>query len=197
MSQPSLTFLTAKLTDIKTRRTALQNAISTTTPVTPAQIQQLRDIYAEQLSLYQLINDLNKSYDQTLQASQQLTSYQNDLMSKMDNIHYDKSNKINEVIASKQDMVRKSKINRYYSDKYEAMIKLIKIITMMLIPTIALAYLNKKEYIPQDAFHIAAIIIVVIGGIFFLKQFIDITRKSKMDFSEYEIPFKEPSPSTD
>jgi cation transport ATPase len=182
--------LTNQLTALTAQRNALKSQLST--PITSAQIAQLKDIYDKQLALYKLIHDLNTTYNNTLQASQQLTNYQTEMISKMTSLEADKQSKINEVVYSKQDMIRKSKINRYYGDKYEAMITLIKIITMMLIPTIALAYLNKQEYIKNDAFHVFAIIIVVIGGIFFLKQLIDIMRKSNMDFDEYDIPFSAP-----
>ena len=186
-----ITSLNNELQALTTRRNTLKTTLSSsTTPITAAQVDELRNIYSQQLALYQLINELNKTYNTTLAASIELTSYQDDLISKLKIIQENKDSKYNDVIASQQDTLRKSKINRYYNDKYEAMMKLIKIITLMLIPTITLAYLNKKEYIQKDAFHVFAIVIVVIGGIFFIKQLIDIMRRSNMDFAEYNVKNK-------
>lgn len=97
----------------------------------------------------------------------------------------------------KQSNIRQSQINRFYSDKYSAYTELFRLIVSSLIPIIFLLVLKKKGYIRSDAFKSLIIVVFIIGGIFCLKQFIDILSRSDTNFQEIDWKFRVPDEDID
>ena len=106
---------------------------------------------------------------------------QNELQIAGDNLEslkYERNNKI-----------RMAEINDYYSSKYEAQSKIMKLIVYFCIPILLLAILMKKSLVPQN---IGLTIIGILLGLAIVTvtlKVIDIMRRDNMVFDEYTFPF--------
>jgi hypothetical protein len=184
---PSISAIQYQLQNLKTKRDAVLSKSGSV--LTQPEINQLKEIYTEQLELYNLVNDLNSTYENVLNSSKTLNVYQQNLNNKLVDINNDLEKELEEIDSKQIDKIQQAKINRYYSDKYENQVHLMKIITRMLVAVILLAILRNNGLIMNDAFNVLIIVILIIGGIFLLKQFIDILRRSNMDFQEIKWNF--------
>lgn len=184
---PSISVIQSRLAGLKSKRDNILTSESN--PLFQRQIDDLKDIYSQQLELYNLVNDLNSSFQNVLNSSQTLNVHQKSLQSQLTNINDDLTNQLNEINDKQVDKVQQAKINRYFSDKYENQTQLLKVIVVMLSAIILLAFLRNNEFIMNDAFNVLVIIILIIGGILLLKQMVDILRRSNTDYQEIKWKF--------
>ena len=184
---PSISVIQSRLAGLKSKRDNILTSESN--PLFQWQIDDLKDIYSQQLELYNLVNDLNSSFQNVLNSSQTLNVYQKSLQSQLTNINDDLGKQLNEINDKQVDKVQQAKINRYFSDKYENQTQLLKVIVVMLSAIILLAFLRNNEFIMNDAFNVLVIIILIIGGILLLKQMVDILRRSNTDYQEIKWKF--------
>jgi hypothetical protein len=168
-----------ELNDLIDRKDVLIQSIGVSQP-SKLQMSDLQTIYAQQLSLYNSIQNESSPISQE------------DLIKNIQMMSEDTEERISELQSSDNNKIRQAKINRYYSDKYEAQVKLLKIIITMLVPIALLSFLYNSDYILEDAFNVLVIVILIIGGIFFIRQFVDIIRRNNQNFQEIDWKFREP-----
>ena len=186
---PSISVIQSRLKALKIKRDTLLTKASPSTPMSQSDINELKDIYSQQLELYNLVNDLNSTFQNVLNSSQTLNVHQKSLQSQLSNINSDLTDQLNKINDKQVDKVQQAKINRYFSDKYENQTQLLKVIVVMLSAIILLAFLRNNEFIMNDAFNVLVIIILIIGGILLLKQMVDILRRSNTDYQEIKWKF--------
>ena len=186
---PSISVIQSRLKALKIKRDTLLTKASPSTPMSQSDINELKDIYSQQLELYNLVNDLNSTFQNVLNSSQTLNVHQKSLQSQLTNINSDLTDQLNKINDKQVDKVQQAKINRYFSDKYENQTQLLKVIVVMLSAIILLAFLRNNEFIMNDAFNVLVIIILIIGGILLLKQMVDILRRSNTDYQEIKWKF--------
>ena len=183
---PSISVIQTRLETLKGERYKI---LSSSIPMSESDIIKLKDIYSQQLELYNLVNDLNSTFLNALKSSQTLNVHQNSLKTKLEKINGDLVSELGEINDKQVDKVQQAKINRYFSDKYENQTQLLKVIVIMLSAIILLAFLRNNEFIMNDAFNVLVIIILIIGGILLLKQMVDILRRSNTDYQEIKWKF--------
>jgi hypothetical protein len=96
-----------------------------------------------------------------------------------------KSN-LNYLTTNKDNKMRMVEINTYYASKYKAQSGLMKLVIMFCIPLLILAILSKKNIIPQQISNGLIGIIIVIGSYMVIKQYIDLTSRSNMNYDEFD-----------
>jgi hypothetical protein len=85
----------------------------------------------------------------------------------------------------KNNQIRMVEINTYYEKQYRAYTDLMKIVIKMCIPVLLLILLKKKNLVPTNIIMALILIIFVIGGYFFIRNFVDIYKRDNMDFDQY------------
>ena len=93
---------------------------------------------------------------------------------------------LNQLTDNKNQKMRMVEINTYYSQKYRAQTDLVKTILMFAVPTLVIAILNKKGYIPKNIGNILIAIVIAIGIIVVFRKYWDISSRSNMVFDEYK-----------
>ena len=93
---------------------------------------------------------------------------------------------LNQLTDNKNQKMRMVEINTYYSQKYRAQTDLVKTILMFAVPTLVIAILNKKGYIPKNIGNTLIAIVIAIGIIVVFRKYWDISSRSNMVFDEYK-----------
>lgn len=94
--------------------------------------------------------------------------------------------KINQSDNIKNDKLRMVEINTYYGKRYKAYSELMKLLIYISLFLLFLAILNKKELLPENISNALMIVVLVIGGYFFIRKLMDIIRRDNMDFDQYD-----------
>ena len=157
----------------------------------------LTELNVEQIQIYNFLKSMNANLNANLKSAKTLNTHQKGLATKLDKFKVAIDTEITDIEEKKNNTIRLSKINNFYSDKYQAHSQLIKLIISILIPIIILAILKNKGFLPGDAFNVLMLVIIIIGGILFFKKFKDLISRDNINYQEYDFSFrKDLAPST-
>ena len=86
---------------------------------------------------------------------------------------------------AKNNKLRLTEINTYYSKRYEAHIGLMKTIILISVILLLLAIFRKKAYIGSDLAKWLSLAVLIIGGLVLIGQIVDMSRRDNMNYDEY------------
>ena len=150
----------------------------------------LDELNQEQIEIYDVLKSINETLYANLNSAKTLNTHQHDFKTKLGEYKVAIDGEITVIEDEKNNAVRLSKINKYYSDKYQAHSQLIKLIISILIPIIILAILKNKGFLPGDAFNALILVVIIIGGILFFKKYKDLISRDNMNYQEYDYSFR-------
>ena len=93
---------------------------------------------------------------------------------------------MNQTDNIKNNKVRLVEINTYYGKRYRAYTELMKILINVFVPILLIGILQKKSLIPFNIAPALIGLILVLGAYFFIKKFMDISKRDNMDFDQYD-----------
>jgi hypothetical protein len=93
--------------------------------------------------------------------------------------------------------MRMTEVNTYYGEQYKSYIELIKSIIWFSLPILILSILKQKELLPESILNLLIGLILLMGISYTLWIYYDFSRRSNMNFSEYEWDFSKPAKSDD
>lgn len=93
---------------------------------------------------------------------------------------------MNQTDNIKNNKIRLVEINTYYGKRYRAYSELMKILINVFVPILLIGILQKKELIPFNIGPALIGIILLLGTYFFIKKFMDISKRDNMDFDQYD-----------
>jgi len=141
--------------------------------------------------LYRNLNDMYiimQTNANTINNSDVFKAQQNAV--KLIETELDKAKKNKEILeVDKNNKLRMSQINTYYSKYYEASTDIMKIIIYVSIPLLILAFLKKRGLILDSLNTFLTIIILSIGGINLGKRMYDMFRRTDYDFDKFNWEF--------
>jgi hypothetical protein len=91
--------------------------------------------------------------------------------------------------------MRMTEINTYYGEQYKSYIELIKSIIWFSLPILILSILKQKELLPESILNLLIGLVLLMGISYTLWIYYDFSRRSNMNFSEYEWDFSKPAKS--
>ncbi len=92
---------------------------------------------------------------------------------------------INAIKTAKDNKLRMTEINTYYSKRYQAHISLMKLIIIISVILLFLAIFRKKAYIGNDLAKWLSITVLIIGALMVTAKVIDMIRRDNMNYDEY------------
>jgi len=92
---------------------------------------------------------------------------------------------LNVLRNEKANKMRMVEINSYYASKYRAQGGLMKLVIMVCIPLLLLAIVAKKGWIPDNLSKVLIAIVLVVGGFFIFRRYVDLVSRSNMNYDEY------------
>lgn len=172
----------------------LETVSNAPTPDRTRQAEIIRDIKSLNKTRAELYRNLNDMYiimqtnANTINNSDVFKAQQNAI--KLIEAELDKAKKNKEILESdKNNKLRMSQINTYYSKYYEASTDIMKIIIYVSIPLLILAFLKKRGLILDSLNTFLTIIILSVGGINLGKRMYDMLRRTDYDFDKFNWQF--------
>ena len=98
----------------------------------------------------------------------------------------DAKQRLNNMNTDKHNKMRMVEINTYYSQKYRAQASLMKAIIFISLVFLILIIVAKKDWIPENIINGIIGVWVVICAIYIIYRIVDISRRSNMNFDEYD-----------
>ena len=142
------------------------------------------DRIAAHENLEKIYNDLKKTnFDLTKETAEMLYISQiteNELDNKKKYLEKLNSDKLN-----KKRLIQ---LNMYYTTKYRAWNKVMKLIIMICMPLLIISILKKKEIISQTLSLYLLYSIFVSGGIYIIYRIVDLLIRDNLIFDEYYMP---------
>lgn len=172
----------------------LETVSNASSPDRTRQAEIIRDIKSLNKTRAELYRNLNDMYiimqtnANTINNSDVFKAQQNAI--KLIEAELDKAKKNKEILESdKNNKLRMSQINTYYSKYYEASTDIMKIIIYVSIPLLILAFLKKRGLILDSLNTFLTIIILSVGGINLGKRMYDMLRRTDYDFDKFNWEF--------
>ena len=135
-----------------------------------------------------LFKSLNNSY---LDLQKNLTSTRTDVTELLkvvsiaeESLNTSKEN-LNHLSETKNNKMRMVQINTYFGKKYKAQAGLMKLIIVVSIILLLLAFLRKNGVLPESIANILMGIVFLVGGFFILRRVLDISSRDNMNFDAY------------
>jgi len=100
-----------------------------------------------------------------------------------------KKKELNRIKEANVNNLRLTEINTYYSQKYRAQIKILKIIALTCVPLLLIAILRQRYLLPSRTSNILATMILIISLFFVVPRFLDMSARNNMVFDEYDFTF--------
>lgn len=188
--QPLIDRLNSLNNQINNEITKIQNSPPETNDFSSS-INVFNQIKTEQEEIYNLLKNINENLYATFISAKTLNDHQHNLATKLNDYKNDIETNIDSLEEETNHKARLAKINKYYGDKYQAHSQLIKLIILILVPIIILAILKNKGFFPEDAFNALLLVIMVIGGILFIKKYKDVVSRDNLNYQEYDWRFRQ------
>ena len=154
---------------------------------------QLNNLNAMRVQLYDNMNDNQNFYVNTLQSTTDTVSAQTNALNIVSEEIKHAENKLEELEQAKNNKYRLVEINDYYTQQYQNNISILKYAIFYLFIVIILIYLNKKQIISGSIYSIGLIVILVMFCINIGAKVYDAYQRSNMYYDEYSFT---PTPSS-
>jgi hypothetical protein len=160
-----------------------ENEINTT-------INQINSIASMRMNLYDSMGSNNQFYQSNLKMANDTLNQQTQVLDILETKLNDNRKKIIALAENKNNNIRLAEINSYYSEKYKAQARFMKIVIILILPVLISAILVKRNLIPYVVFKYISVIIGVISFFFLINQLYFFSTRNNMVYQEYNAKFK-------
>lgn len=167
--------------------------LSSDTNLTPADraqiVSQINQLAKARGDLYNNMNDFSSQIE-TVAGERRNALVQNSVaVSVIQDQIQNSQNTLNSLQQEKSNKLRLVEINNYYGKKYEFQTDIMKIIILTCVPILIISVLLKKGFIPNLVATGLMIIIISVGLIIVGRKVIDLNKRNKFNFDQYDHPF--------
>ena len=157
-----------------------ENQINTT-------IEQINSIASMRINLYDSLGSNNQFYQTNLKMANDTLYQQTQVLDILESKLNDNRKKIIALAENKNNNIRLAEINSYYSEKYKAQARFMKIVIVLILPVLISAILLKRGLIPYIVFKIISVIVGVISFFFLVHQLYFFSTRSNMIYKENNV----------
>jgi hypothetical protein len=157
-----------------------ENEINTT-------IEQINSIASMRMNLFDSLGNNNQFYQTNLQMANDTLYQQTQVLDILESKLNDNRKKILALAENKNNNIRLAEINSYYSEKYKAQARFMKIVIILILPVLISAILLKRGLIPYTVFKIISVIVGVISFFFLVNQLYFFSRRNNMVYQETNV----------
>lgn len=152
-------------------------------------VDQINSIATMRMNLYDSLASNNEFYETNLKMANDTLYQQTQVLDILENKLNDNRKKILALAESKNNNIRLAEINSYYSEKYKAQARFMKIVIILILPVLISAILLKRGLIPYVVFKIISVIVGVISFFFLLNQLYFFSTRNNMVYQEINPKF--------
>lgn len=159
-----------------------ENEINTT-------INQINSIASMRMNLYDSLGTNNQFYQTNLKMANDTLYQQTQVLDILESKLNDNRKKIIALAENKNNNIRLAEINSYYSEKYKAQARFMKIVIILILPVLISAILLKRGLIPYIVFKIISVIVGVISFFFLVNQLYFFSTRNNMVYQQTNVQF--------
>jgi hypothetical protein len=159
-----------------------ENEINTT-------INQINSIASMRMNLYDSLGSNNQFYETNLKMANDTLYQQTQVLDILESKLNDNRKKILALAENKNNNIRLAEINSYYSEKYKAQARFMKIVILLILPILISAILLKRGLIPFVVFKIISVIVGVISFFFLVNQLYFFSTRNNMVYQQTNMKF--------
>ncbi len=181
------------INNLQSIENALFIKLSTDTSLDPASrseiVDQINKLAKARGDLYNNMNDFSSQIE-TVAGERRNALVQNSVAVSVikDQIENSKQT-LTGLEEDKSNKMRLVEINSYYGKKYEFQTEIMKIIILTCVPVLVISILLKKGFIPNMIATGLIIIVIAVGLIVTGHKVIDLNKRNKFNFDQYDHPF--------
>lgn len=149
-------------------------------------ITKLNELSQSRMNMYSGLKDMYSQYERSASSSNDMLEQSAVAFDILEKQMTESERKLKQIQAEKIDKMRMVQINTYYGKRYNAHSTMMKTVVITCIPIIILSILANKGIISSSIFGALTGIIMVIGIIVVVFQLFDMSRRSKMNWDEYD-----------
>lgn len=149
------------------------------------------------MHLYSTLGDMFAYYRDNVEASRTTLGQSITAIEVLENELNETKIRMNALDEEHKNKLRSLEINTYYGKRYNTYSKLMKLIIIMCIPIIILAFLANKGLIDSNVYIFLVTLILVTGSVIIGLEIIDIYNRDDMNWDEYNWHFNKSSAPTD
>ena len=157
-----------------------ENQINTT-------IEQINSIASMRMNLFDSLGNYNQFYQTNLKMANDTLYQQTQVLDILESKLNDNRKKIIALAENKNNNIRLAEINTYYSEKYKAQARFMKIVIILILPVLISAILLKRGLIPYIVFKIISVIVGVISFFFLVNQLYFFSTRNNMVYKENNV----------
>jgi hypothetical protein len=150
-------------------------------------IEQINSIASMRMNLYDSMGSNNEFYQTNLKMANDTLYQQTQVLDILENKLNDNRKKIMALAENKNNNIRLAEINSYYSEKYRAQARFMKIVIILILPVLISAMLLKRGLIPYIVFKIISIIVGVVSFFFLVHQLYFFSTRNNMVYKENNV----------
>jgi len=152
-------------------------------------IQQINSIASMRMNLYDSLGNYNQFYETNLKMANDTLYQQTQVLDILESKLNDNRKKIIALAENKNNNIRLAEINSYYSEKYKAQARFMKIVIILILPVLISAILVKRNLIPYVVFKYISVIVGVISFFFLVNQLYFFSTRNNMVYQETNVKF--------
>jgi hypothetical protein len=152
-------------------------------------IDQINSIASMRMNLFNSLGSYNQFYQTNLKMANDTLYQQTQVLDILENKLNDNRKKIIALAENKNNNIRLAEINSYYSEKYKAQSRFMKIVIILILPVLISAILVKRNLIPYKVFKYISVIIGVISFFFLVNQLYFFSTRNNMVYQETNVKF--------
>lgn len=160
-------------------------------------ISRIAQIEETKSTLYNSLNNMASSYQQTVSSSQKTIQQQMFAIDIVENELNEAKRRTKMLEDQKNDKLRLVEINTYYGKRFNAHTEIVKVIIYVCILMLITIILGKKGIIPTNVYITLNGTIIVVGTIIIGKKMIDLSNRDNMNYDEYSWYFNRSAAPSD
>lgn len=150
-----------------------------------SEINNLSDIRA---NLYKTLTDMLSQMQDNVAGSRVNLVNQLTLVETSEQQLNEAKKELKEITDARNSKMRMVEINTYYSKRYKAHTRLMKVLIMIVVPILILAILNKKGFLSYEITRMLVTLVGIIGAYFIISGVWDLMSRDNMKYDAYEWP---------
>ena len=148
-------------------------------------INKINEISQMRMNMYATMKDMYSYYQKNVSASSTTLGQEVVAIDVLENELNEAKKRLNLLQDQKYNKLRLVEINTYYGKRYNAHTRIMKIIVIMCIPLIILAFLANRGLLPSNLYIFLSGLVIIIGLVLLGLQIIDMSNRDNMNWDEY------------
>jgi hypothetical protein len=160
-------------------------------------VNKINEISQMKMNLYEVLKNIYSFFQKNVASSRTTLAEQMMAIDIVENELKESKRRLQLLEDEKYNKLRMVQVNTYYGKRYSAHASIMKTVVFVCVPILILTILMNSGILPQNIGALLIAILIMIGIIAILYQFVDLSKRDNMNFDEYDWHFNAKDAPTD